>query len=122
MPLSPTIWHPAGCACIVEYTADSDHPEVFPTYSKHIAVCSIHAGLAPGGARWDAIVDESQTAQNALAAIVAAGLPEPVIGYDAGFVGKGRVVRLTIPGLTAAQRGLAQAAVAKFGAGKVVIA
>jgi hypothetical protein len=104
VPLNATVWHPAGCACIIEYISDDTKPDVFPIYSRHIAVCSIHAALAPGGTRWDA------------------GLPEPVIGYDAGFVGKGRVIRLMIPGLTPAQRGLAQAAVAKFGAGKVIVA
>lgn len=122
MPLNATVWHPAGCACVVEYTSDDAHPEVFPTYSKHIAVCSIHAVLSGGGTRWDAVVDESQTGQAARAAVMDAGLPEPVISYDTGFVGKGRIVRLTIPGITQAQRGLAQAAVAKFGAGKVIVA
>lgn len=122
MPLNATVWHPAGCTCIIEYISDDTKPDVFPTYSRHIAVCSIHAALAPGGTRWDAAVDESQTGQAARAAVMDAGLSEPVISYDAGFVGKGRVIRLMIPGLTPAQRGLAQAAVAKFGAGKVIVA
>lgn len=130
--LSPTVWHPDTCQCVIEYLTDDALPNPPLVYSRHLTVCSIHQSLlAQPAARWDAAVDENQTKNAAKAAIAQAvpalatadgDVPSAVVTFGAGLSGKGRAVSLALIGATPQQIALARAAlVGKFATGKVVI-
>lgn len=122
MAVKSTTWQPSTCGCIIEYDADDTRPDVFPSYKQHVFTCAVHSTMPPGLQRWDAVVDENQTFNYTKAAILEAGLPEPVITMEPNIVGKGRALRVTIPGATPQQLATARAVVARFGTGKVTVA
>lgn len=137
-----TRWTPDTCGCTLEYQWDDAVPESSRTHtlSRVVTACPAHATLPSDAARYDAAVDENSTKNQAKAEILAkvAALAATVINPDGSsfvdfrnpptvtfglpYVGKGRSLTVTVPGITAPQRAAAQAALdAKFGVGKVVV-
>jgi hypothetical protein len=128
MTLIKNTWSPDTCTCQVEFTWDDTQDPVarVHTYSRTIATCPAHAGLAGLSTHWDTVLDRNRRKNltyTQLLTVLATVTPEQYAGlwsYDAAQ--NVLTVNGTLAGLTANQRSSLQTKCnTQFGSGKVTV-